>query len=140
MYQADENETSILDAAGGLLAQAQWGVRMLDVFRELIHANTRNTQALKAWDAFEAAVTDMGKAADPEAYCEACDGKGERMVAGSTCCKGHDCPCGGRSDADYMDTCMACMGRGFLGYPIKATRTPPAPLYAPGDEDLPLLF
>lgn len=135
MYQADENETAVLDAAGGLLAQVHRGVRMLDVFRELIQLNTRNTQALSAWADLEAAITEMGRAQHPEAYCHACEGRGELMTAGSRCCDGTDCGCYGRPSSDYMDACMACMGRGFLGYPVRDRVAPPAPaLYSPGDE------
>lgn len=138
MHQADENEVAILDAAGGLLVEVHSGVRMLDVFRQLVHANTRNTQALKAWDELEAAITTMGRAAHPEHYCEACEGKGELMVPGGRCCSGRDCECNGQPQRDYMDTCMACMGRGFLGHLVKPKPKPARTreFYWPGDESL----
>lgn len=112
---AAEREAKVLETASDLLQEARRGVRLLDVMAQAVAAYTRDENTRRTWDAFERALTRLGVAEDPEAYCTPCNGEGERPDVG------------GR-----MDVCMACHGQGFTGYPR------PAVGHLPGSDALPL--
>lgn len=129
--QTTEQEDAVLSAADDLLRITRGTVRHLDVIAKAVAAYTSDERVRKAWAAVETSINAMGYAQDPEAYCDSCKGKGERMVS-QKCCDGRDCGCYGRGSS-YLDACTDCGSNGFIGY----QKTTPVPsLYAPGDEAL----
>lgn len=130
MDELTKIEEDILEAADALLRESRGPVRYLDVIRKAVMAYTSDERIHKAWDALEASVSAMGREQDPEAYCDECAGKGERMVS-TKCCDGRDCGCYGRGSSS-LEECGTCAGTGFVGYPKRLLM----PLYSPGDEAL----
>lgn len=112
MSELTTQEAKVLEAASELLREAHRGVRFLDVIAKALAGFTHDERTRRAWDVLEREVNRLGYAQDPEFYCNACAGEGERPDVGGK-----------------LDVCMACHGNGFLGY----RRGVLPPLFAPND-------
>jgi hypothetical protein len=124
MQGITNQEARTLAAAADLLQQVRGRVRVLDIISSAVNAYTHDGPTCAAWDAFERQVNRLGVGQDPEFYCDACAGEGEKALPPD------------ETGRVRMDVCMACMGHAYLGRP--APKLPP--LYAPGDEALMPLF
>lgn len=112
-----EAEALVLEAAMELCRETTFTrVRVLDVLREAIKPWSQPQPAQDLWLAFEAAVTALDYANDASRYCDACKGKGERLVTVKACCKGPEVACGCHGvDGEELAECPDCRGRAYVG-------------------------
>lgn len=117
-YQVTEAERAALDTASDLLAHYGNGRRVLDVLSVWAHSPAVSTDVGRLWGAFVDALTAMDIEANPDRYCDRCQGLGEVKALVPPCCSGRECGCHGRTQEEVV-ACPECDGRQYVG-PRKA--------------------